>query len=141
MGIAYKIEPSLGLTLVVWHGPVTLQDSVDHLVQLAGDTHWPPGRLHLTDARTVTSFELHDSGLLELLLEESNLRDLENVVIVDAALLTGTTVQDAAASLGLAATPFAGVPEACGHLRVDPAPVDLTLTDLRAQVERAADRQ
>jgi hypothetical protein len=134
VGIAYRIEPTLGLTVVVWHGRVTVQDSVDHLVQLAADSHWPPGQLHLTDVRTVTSVAFHASELLSLLLDESNLRDLENVVIVDAALLAGTTVQDAAASLGLTARPFADVAEACAHLRVDPAPVELTLAELREQV-------
>src|SRR5262245_36114256 len=100
VGIAYRIEPTLGLPVVVGHGRVTEQDSVDHLVQLAADAHWPPGRLHLTDVRTVTSVASHASELLRLLLEESTLLDLENVVIVDAALLSGTTVLDAAASLG-----------------------------------------
>ena len=138
MGIAYRIEPTLGLTVVVWHGPVTMKDSVDHLVHLAADTRWPPGPLHLTDVRTVTSYEVHDSELTQLLLEESNLLERENVVIVDAAMLADTTVEDAAASLGLTAKPFGDVAEACAHLHVDTARVESTLAELRAEVERAA---
>src|SRR5262245_16111173 len=53
MGIAYRIDRALGFTLVVWHGDVTAQDAKDHLVELAADRQWPPGRLLLTDISSV----------------------------------------------------------------------------------------
>jgi hypothetical protein len=139
MGIAYRIYPDIGFTVVVWHGPVSVEDTVDHLVRLAADAQWPPGLRHLTDLRTVTSVALPDPELLDVLFEGSHWRDedLEKVVVVAAELLQRTTVQDAAASLGMNAKPFGDLDAACAHLGVDAGIVRATIGDLRAEVERA----
>jgi hypothetical protein len=137
MGIAHAVVPDLGLTIVVWHGDVTEDDSVDHLVHLAEDPHWPPGLLHLTDMRTVGKVTLPDPELLELLFDGSHWRDedLEKVVIVAPELLRGTTVEDAAGTFGMNATVVGDVASACAHLRIDAPPMAGTLDELRSEIE------
>ena len=137
MGIAHKLVPELGLTVVVWHGDVTVEDSVNHLVRLAEEPHWPPGLLHLTDMRTVTSVTLPDPELLGLLFEGSHWRDedLEKVVIVAAELLRGTTVKDSAAAFGMNADVVGDVTSACAHLRLDPNPIARLVDELRSEIE------
>ena len=41
MGIGYRINEDLGLTVVVWDGKVTDEDCRRHFVTLAEDTRWP----------------------------------------------------------------------------------------------------
>jgi hypothetical protein len=137
MGIAHKLLPEFGLTVVVWHGEVTARDSLDHLARLAEDPHWPPGLLHLTDMRTATSVALPDPEILELLFEGTHWRDadLRKVVIVTDELLARTTVQDAAASLGMNASIFGDVPSACDLLRIDPETMTALLDKLKSEVD------
>ena len=45
MGIAYPADRDSGCTVFVWRGPVTFQHTIDHVLQLAADPHWPPGLL------------------------------------------------------------------------------------------------
>jgi hypothetical protein len=143
VGIAHTVVPDLGLTIVVWHGDVTEDDSVNHLLQLAEDPSWPPGLLHLTDMRTVGKVTLPDPELLALLFDGSHWRDeeLEKVVIVAAELFRSTTVEDAAAALGMHATIFGDVASACAHLRIDATPVVGALDQLRSEIEQRTRRQ
>jgi hypothetical protein len=143
MGIAHTVVPDLGLTIVVWHGDVTEDDSVNHLVHLAEDPQWPPGLLHLTDMRTVGNVTLPDPELLELLFDGSHWRDedLEKVVIVAAELLRSTTIEDAAAAFGMNATVFGDVASACAHLRIDAKPMVGALDELRSEIEEHTRRQ
>ena len=143
MAIAHALLPDLGLTIVVWHGDVTPADSVEHLQQLAEERDWPPGLLHLTDMRTVRSVTLPDPELLELLFEGTHWRDedLVKAVVVAAELLQNTTVQDAAAALGMTAAVFGDVASACAHLRIDAARVESVLEDLRSSVGQTTEVQ
>ena len=143
MGIAHTVVPDLGLTIVVWHGDVTEDDSVNHLVHLAEDPHWPPGLLHLTDMRTVGNVTLPDPELLELLFDGSHWRDedLEKVVIVAAELLRSTTIEDAAAAFGMNAMVFGDVESACAHLRIDAKSIVGVLDELRSEIEERTRRQ
>jgi hypothetical protein len=137
MSIAHRLLPDVGLTVVVWHEEVTAEESVEHLVRLAEDPCWPPGSLHLTDMRTVTTVTLPDPELLELLFEGSHWRDedLEKVVIVAAELLRRTIVEDAANALGINARVVGDVASACAHLRIDPVRIAITLDELMSEIE------
>jgi len=143
VGIAHRLLPDLGLTVVVWHGEVTADDSAYHLVRLADEPCWPPGSLHLTDMRTVTTVTLPDPELLELMFEGSHWRDedLKKVVIVSAELLRNTRVQDSAAALGMNADVFGDVANACAHLRIDPIATAALLEELRSEIDDATRTQ
>jgi hypothetical protein len=137
MGIAHRLLPNLGLTIVMWHGAVTAKDSLNHLMRLAEEPCWPPGLLHLTDMRTVTTVTLPDPELLELLFDGSHWRDedLDKVVIVAAELLRKSTVEDAASALGMNAHVVGDIASACAHLRIDPIPITHTLEELRSEID------
>jgi hypothetical protein len=144
VGIAYRLDRALGFTLVVWHGDVTAQHAKDHLVQLAADREWPPGRLLLTDISTVGRVTLPDPQLLDLLLEGTDLREgLEKVVVVPPAFLAGNGIEKAAASLGMRARPFGELEAACEHLDIDATAVQGTIDELRQEIERldSSDRE
>lgn len=141
MGIAERVDRELGLTIVVWHGRVTPQDTVDHLVRLAANRYWPPGRSSLTDLRTATEISLPDRELVEILLEDTDLLDVSNkAVLVRPEVVWKTGVQRAAAKHGMDATPFTELHDACAHLGVDPKPVGVALDDLRAAIDAASFR-
>ena len=53
MGIGYRINPDLGLTVEVWDGVITPEECRHHLIELAEDTRWPPGRLEIIDLTTL----------------------------------------------------------------------------------------
>ena len=143
MGIAHRLLPDLGLTVVVWHGEVTADDSAHHLVRLADEPCWPPGSLHLTDMRTVRTVTLPDPELLELMFEGSHWRDedLKKVVIVSAQLLPSARVQDAAVALGMNADVFGDVADACAQLRIDPVAISALLEELRSEIDGATRTQ
>ena len=141
MGIAERVDRELGLTIVVWHGRVTPQDTVDHLVRLAANRYWAPGRTSLTDLRTATEISLPDRELVEILLEETDLLDVCNkAVLVRPEHLWRAAVRRGAAEHGMDATPFTEVDAACAHVGVDPARVGLVLDDLRAAIDAASFR-
>jgi hypothetical protein len=89
--------------------------------------------------RTVTTVTLPDPELLELLFEGSHWRDedLEKVVIIAAELLRKTTMEDAAAALGIDARVVGDVANACAHLRVDPERIARTLDELMSEIKAA----
>jgi hypothetical protein len=137
MGIAYRIDRARGLTVFVWHGTVTERDTIDHLLQLAADTEWPNGRLSLTDLTTVGDVVLPDADLLDELVAGTDLREkLEKVVVVRPELLRGSSIKEAAASVGMDPKPFGDLESACAHLGVDVHVVRATIADLRESLWR-----
>ncbi len=140
MTIAERVERDLGLTVTLWDGAVTYDDTVQHLVRLAEHRHFPPGRLHLTDIRTATTVTLPDAELLEILFEDTGLRhqDLTKVVIVPPSSLRRGGVKDEAVKLGFDAAVFADVGRGAAHLGIDPDIVHVILRDLRADIARSA---
>ncbi len=139
MGIAERIDRDLGLTIVVWDGPVTPEETVDHLFRLAANRYWPAGDRSLTDLRTATRIALPDPELVDILLEETDLRRVRNkVVLVTPRQLAHAQIPEAAAAHRMEATTFTDLEAACEHLGVDPIAVARTLDDLRAEIEAAS---
>jgi hypothetical protein len=52
MGVGYKLDPELALTLTVFDGVVTGDAWRTTVREIFADPAWPPGRLNLTDLRT-----------------------------------------------------------------------------------------
>ena len=139
VGIAERIDRDLGLTIVVWHGPVTPQETVDHLVRLGGNRYWPAGERSLTDMRTATRISLPDPELVDILIEDTDLRYVRNkVVLLTPRLFAHARIPDAAADLGMDATPFTDLDVACDYLDVDRTRVARIIDDLRAEIEAAS---
>jgi len=137
MGIAYRIDHGLGCTVVVWDGSVTAEQQTQHVLRLAADSEWPPGRLHLTDLTTVTDVTLPDSSMVDVLIEGTSMREeVKKAIVVRPDFLGGSCIQDSGSSLGGSPTPFSDLDQACAHLNVNASTVRATIRELRDELTR-----
>ena len=82
MGICYRLNADLGLTVEVWDGDVTAEDCRRHLIELAEDPLWPPGAREIIDVTTLGDLSLPDPELVDMLVEARNLLDDIGLVLV-----------------------------------------------------------
>jgi hypothetical protein len=135
MGIVYRIDQALDCTIVVWDGDITADDHVQHLVRLAADPDWPPGR-HLTDFTTVGEVMLPDPRLMEALVEGSPMRDeIVKVIIVRPGFLGEHWIEDSGASVVGVPEVCTNVAAACVYLGVDPTVMQSALDELRSPLD------
>src|SRR5205807_4901132 len=52
VGLRYRLDHDLGLTIIVGDGVVTAEEWHVHVSRMISDPEWPPGRLGLTDLAT-----------------------------------------------------------------------------------------
>lgn len=131
----HDIDEKLGLTVVVWDGDVSEQESLDHLVRLAEDTRWPPGRRHLADIRSLGRATMPPRELAEELIAGTDLhRTLERVVVARPTRVESDNIPLTAAFLGIAASTFSDLETACAHLGVDVDTVRGMISGIRAKL-------
>ena len=83
MGIGYRINPDLGLTVMVWDGDVTAEECRRLSIELADDPAWPPGPLQIIDVTTLGNLNLSDPELVTLLTDATKLlEDIKLVLVV-----------------------------------------------------------
>ncbi len=141
MAIAEWINRDLGVTIVVWSGSVTQQDTHDQLMRLAANRYWPPGRRALTDMRTVTDVELPDPAVLAALFEDTDLPYVDKkAVVVTSEFLRRVRLEDAAKDYGMETVPFTELGGACEYLCIDTVAIQRTLEDLQAAIDAATFR-
>ena len=137
MGIAYRADRALGCTTSVWDGSIGAADVRQHLLRLAEDREWPPGRLHLTDLTTITDATVPDAELLDLLYEGTNLaEELEVAVVVRADFPGSTDLRFASAAREMRAASFTDLVLACAHLGIPASGAQATIRELREELER-----
>jgi len=135
VGIVYRIDQALDCTIVVWDGDITADDHVQHLLRLAADPNWPPGR-HLTDLTTVGEVTLPDPQLVDALVEGSPMRDeIAKVIVVRPGFLGERWIQDSGASETGVPEVCTNVAAACVYLGVDPTVIRSTLDELRSPLD------
>jgi len=135
MGIAYRINKALGCTVVVWDGSITAEHQTEHVLRLAADPEWPPGRVHLTDLTTPTEVTLPDPTLVDVLIEGTDVRDhVDKAIVVRPGFLSGTCIQESRTSLGARSRPFSDLDRACAHLNVNAATIRTTIEALREEL-------
>ena len=136
MGIGYRIDEALGLTVVVWDGAVTGDEAEDHVRSLRAEPDWPPGRLHLLDATSVTSVpRVRDTKLVEMLGDIAEWRRIRFAVVATDAFEEATSFQQAAAALGVShVIVFNELTTACGWLGVELASIRVILGELRREL-------
>lgn len=138
MGIVEWIDRDLGVTVVVWYGSVSQQDTHDHLARLAANRYWPPGRCALTDMRTVTDVELPDPAVLAALFDETDLPSVDKkAALVTPQFVARVRLQDAARDYGMDTLPFTEVGAACEYLGLPTLAIERTLEDLYAAIDAA----
>jgi hypothetical protein len=139
MGIGYRADKALGCTVAVWDGHITAADARDHLVQLAEDPDWPPGRCHLSDLTTIRDIVMPDPELVELLLEGSNLsKDLRIAVIVPAEFAPRSEERYEPSMDQMQAATFTTLNAACEYLGLNPTDVAAALEQVRDALPRVS---
>ena len=124
MGIEYRADKALGCTIAVWDGDTTATDARNHLVQLAQDPDWPPGRCHLTDLTSIGKIVMPDPELVDLLLEGSNLaRDMRIAVLVPIELSATEDERYEPSMDQMQAATFTNLEAACEYLDLNPEQV------------------
>jgi hypothetical protein len=135
MGIGYRIDPDLGLTVVVWDGRVTAEDCRCHLTALTEDTRWPPGPRQITDVTSLRDFGLPDPELVDILVEGLDvLGDLKLVVVVTPGDLYPKSEARFKATRDPATMIFTDVDRASRYLDVDEARVRAMVDEVREEL-------
>ena len=138
MGIGYRIDPDLGLTVVVWDGRVTAEDCRRHLMTLAKDTRWPPGPRQITDVTSLRDFALPDPELVDILVEGLDvLGDLKLVVVVTPGDLYPKSEAHLKAIREPVTMIFTDLDRASKYLSVDEAAVRAMVDEVREQLRDA----
>ena len=133
MAIAYRIDKTLGLTVVVWDGAVTGADAEDQVRTLQADPDWPPGPLHLLDTTSATSVpSVQDTKLVEMLLEIAHAQQIRFALVAGNMFEEATKFQEAASAVGLSRViVFNDLTTACTWLGADAGTTRAALGELR----------
>jgi hypothetical protein len=138
MGIAYRLDRDLGLTLTVFDGIITGEEWIRHVHEVFDLPEWPPGRLSLTDLRTADSHLLRDEDRQAVFA--INQAHAKQLVGMKSAAIAGVHFDEARdfergnRPSGLRLIAFDDVGPACAWLGLDAAVVAPMISELRAQL-------
>ena len=134
VGIRHEIDETLGLTVVVWDGDCSEHETLDHLMRLAEDTRWPPGRRHLADIRTLGRATMPPRDLVAELIAGTDLRQtLERVVVARPSRAESGNIPLMASLFGMSSSVVTDVDAACAHLGIAAATVQAMIAAIREQ--------
>jgi hypothetical protein len=71
MGISYRCDATLGLTVSVWHGTVTSGDLDEVGERIRADPSWPAGSHFLTDVTTLANVSFLSDEMLAEMVERT----------------------------------------------------------------------
>lgn len=143
VSIAYRRDPQLGCTFVVWDNQVTPEVWRDHLDRLFADPVFPPGRRWLIDLNTAGDTVSLTGDVIGEIGERINaqserLEQMQVAVIPNGAWEKASQLIDREVSLpGLRAILFNELPAACGWLGISAGDVQPIVADIRADLRRA----
>jgi hypothetical protein len=138
VGIAYRLDHTLGLTLTVFDGQVTGDEWRTAVRELFADPRWPPGRLNLTDLRTTDASALTVADREEIIA--INARHVDKLVGMKSAAVGSAHFEISREfgredqSSGLRLIPFDDLAPACVWLGLDLNTVLLMIADLRREL-------
>jgi hypothetical protein len=138
MGIAFRLDRGLGLTLTLFDGVITGEEWIEQVSGLFADPAWPPGRLALTDLRTADSQLLTNADRQAIF--EINQAHAKQLVGMKSAAIAGMHFDETRdfergnRPSGLRLIAFDDVGPACAWLGLDPAVVAPMLTEMRDQL-------
>ncbi len=132
MGVGHRIDPSIGLTCVVWDGRVSAEEAEAHLLRIARDLDWPPGPLHLTDLTTAIEVAPPNAELIATLVEGHP--PFRMAIAARPGFQTAGRFARAAAASGTTVAVFRSVDAACVWLGVDAGAVLTMVRELRDEL-------
>src|SRR5262245_50996714 len=129
---AYTIDHNAGLAVHVWHGTVTMKESVDEVVRMAADADWPPEQT-IVDLTTVGEFVPPDVELLRELMDGSGIDAADFLIaFVVPPSVSIDEIERESAERGLtAAQTFSDLTAACTALGMDKERVERMVDTLR----------
>lgn len=142
MGIAYRLDQGLGLTLTVFDGVITGEEWRTKVRALFADPAWPPGRLNLTDLRTADSSLLTAADRNEIYA--INAHHANQLVGMKSAAIAGVHFDETREfergnrPSGIRLIAFDDLGPACAWLGIDAALVGPMITVLRDEMRAAA---
>ena len=142
MGIAYRSDHGLGLTIVVGDGVVTTEDWRAHVRRMTSDPEWPVGRLGLTDLSTADTSAISGDDIREIAtafgsLDRQVSRRKGAIVAGDAAYRSAVTFQQARGPTGLRIRIFSDLYSACEWLGISIEDVAPPVEELRLAIRTA----
>ena len=147
MSIVYRIDPEIGITFVVYDGPVTGEEFEAHTRRLMADPGWPPDRkLHLTDMtsqikpeqlrREVIEATAHLWGTLP-----NQLAGMKIAVVASEGFENARRFEAAVSKHGPTTVVFNLVSTACMWLGVDIETAERAIKALRSQAREGPQSQ
>jgi len=142
MGIAYRLDQGLGLTLTVFDGVVTGDEWRATVREIFDDPDWPPGRLNLTDLRTADSSLITEADRNDIY--EINARHANQLVGMKSAAIAGVHFDETREfergnrPSGIRLIAFDDLGPACAWLGIEAALVAPMVTALRDELRAAA---
>ncbi|HET9730147.1 MAG TPA: hypothetical protein VFR41_12030 [Acidimicrobiia bacterium] len=119
MGIVHLAVALHRCTFEIWDGDVDEAEVTAHLLRLAEDADWPPGRLNLVDLTTVGRITVPDPELVALLREGTILEhELKTALVVPAEFLDGNAPEYDESARATGVTTFADIRSASEHLGI-----------------------
>jgi hypothetical protein len=141
VGIAYRSDQGLGLTIVVGDGVVTGEDWRAHVSRMTGDPEWPIGRLGLTDLSTADTSAITGDDIREIATSFGSRGRQKSrkgaIVAGDAAYRSAVTFQQARGPTGLRIRIFSDLYSACEWLGISIEDVAPTVDELRLAIRTA----
>jgi hypothetical protein len=139
MGIRYRLDKALGLTLVVWDGVVSGDEAEGHVRSLFDDPEWPPGPLHLLDGTTVASAPtVANTKLVELAVNAAETRRIRFALVQHMGFDEATYFEREASARGLSQViVFNDLATACTWLGLDVAAIRTTTADMRREIRES----
>ena len=136
MSIAYRLDSSHGLTIVVWDGMITGDEAEDHVRVMREDPGWPPGPRHLLDATTATAVPtVANTKLVEMAAEAADTNRIRFAVVANRFADTAEVFQRRAAAEGVHdVAVFTDISAASAWLGVDLPSVRTTLGHIRREL-------
>ena len=129
MAIEYQLDMSRGLTLVVWDGDVTFDESTNYLIRLAADSDYPPGPLHLTDLTTAADVAPPETDLLTELVAGSD--PFRMAIVAPDTSAAARHFEEAAEAVGTTVAVFDDLQAAGAWLGIDHEAAGATLDAIR----------
>ena len=141
MGIGYRIDKALGLTLVVWDGVISGDEAEDHVRGLFDDPDWPPGRMHLLDATSVTSVpKLANTKLVDLAVNAAETRRIRFALVQQMGFDEATYFEREASARGLSQViVFNDIATACTWLGLEVGSIRATVADMRRELREQSE--
>ena len=136
MGIAYRLDQTQGLTIVVWDGTVTEGDVEEQVRRLAADPDWPPGLRQLSDMTSATSVpDVANTNIIEMIAEMPEARPIRFAFVAREGFAAVRRYERAVETVGVTRViVFNDLPTACTWLGVDEVATRATIDALRQEL-------